>query len=231
MSQTPDLQCSIVRVQVGRLQTLADSEGELWTTAIHKQAVLDPVEIVDRGLAGDEHTGGRIDYDRAICCHPIAHYRFWTAYFRREFPLGIFGENLTLNGMMDEDLCIGDVFQCGTAILQVTQPRTPCYKQSKRLNIPNFVKLIEQTNRRGFLLRVLQPGWVQVGDSFTLLERPCPDAPLLYVNTRFFDRDFSRDYTTCRWLADLSPLARDWREKAEQRATQEMQAVARAHAT
>lgn len=206
---------TVLNIQVGRIQTRLDAQGCPWTTAIYKERVIDSIEAAMTGLVGDEHTGERIDFDRAICCHSIAHYRFWSAYFRRPFPIGIFGENLTLDGGLDEDLCIGDIFQCGTAIFQVTQPRTPCYKQAKRLEIPQFVKLIEQTNRRGFLLRVLEPGIIQSGQSFTMIERPYPDASLIYVNRKFFEKD---DPEAISWLAHLAPLAHDWRAKAAARA-------------
>lgn len=210
----PSLSWSVVNVQVGRLQTLIETNGDTWTTAIHKQAVLEPIDITPAGLLGDEHTCKQVDFDRAICCHSLAHYRFWAAYFRRPFPIGMFGENLTIDGALDEDVCVGDIFQCGTAVVQVTQPRTPCQTQARRVGIHNFVKLIEQTNRRGFLMRVLEPGVMQVGQPLTLLERPYPDAPLLYVNYKFFDRE---DIEACGWLATLPPLASEWREKAAAR--------------
>lgn len=210
----PSCSWSVVNVQMGRLQTLIEANGDTWTTAIHKQAITETAEVSWAGLVGDEHTGKRVDHDRAICCHSLAHYRFWASYFRRPFPIGLFGENLTVDGALDEDVCIGDIFRCGTVVMQVTQPRTPCQTQARRVGIHNFVKLVEQTNRRGFLMRVLEPGMLQVGQPLELIDRPYPDAPLLYVNYKFFDRE---DNDACGWLAALPPLAADWREKAAAR--------------
>jgi len=199
----------VLHVQTGRVRTQIDDTGSPWETAIYKEAVTTPINIGTLGLEGDERTG--YDADRALCCQSVDNYRYWSAYFRRDFPLGTFGENLVLEGYTDDSVCIGDVIRCGTALLQIAQSRTPCYKQAKKIGVPGFVKLIEQTQRRGFLLRVLEAGTFQVGDPFETVDRPNPDAPLLYVNQRFFGKP---DAETLRWLADLEPLAHDWRSEA-----------------
>lgn len=197
---------AVVQVQRGRVKDRLDQDGKSWETAIYKKAVMEPIEIGLGGLAGDQQTG--VDADRAVCAHSLAHYKFWQSYFSRRIPVGLFGENLTIDGAIDEEVCVGDVIRCGTVVMQVTQPRVPCYKQAKRLGEPRFVKLIEQTNRRGFLLRVLEPGTLQVGNRFKLIERPYPRANLLYVNRIRFERT---DPDAMRWLAALPPLAHDWR--------------------
>jgi MOSC domain-containing protein YiiM len=202
---------AVVHVQVGKLEDRIEPDGSIWTTAIYKKSVTTPIDVINTGLVGDEHTGGGYDVDRAICCQSLAHYRFWRSYFRRDFPLGTFGENIILDGFLDEDVCIGDVIRCGTALMQVTQSRTPCSKQAKKIGEPNFVKLIEQTQRRGFLLRVLEPGTLCVGDTFELIERPHPEAPMLYVNRMYFEK---KDREAMQFLADLEPLAHDWRSDA-----------------
>lgn len=202
---------AVVHVQVGQLEERTETDGSTWTTAIYKKSVTTPIEVTKNGLVGDEHTGVGYDVDRAVCCQSLAHYRFWRSYFRRDFPPGTFGENIILDGFLDEDVCIGDVIRCGTALMQVTQSRTPCYKQAKKIGEPNFVKLIEQTQRRGFLLRVLEPGTLCVGDTFELTERPHPEAPMLYVNRLYFEK---KDREAMQFLADLEPLAHDWRSDA-----------------
>lgn len=202
----------VLHIQTGKVRAHIDHAGIPWETGIYKETVDTPIEISTLGLDGDERTG--YDVDRALCCQSADNYRFWSAYFRQDFPLGTFGENVVLEGYQDETICIGDVIRCGTALLQITQPRTPCYKQAKKINVPDFVKLIEQTNRRGFLLRVLEPGRFMVGDMFETIERPHPDAPVLYVNRIFFSKP---DRETLQWLTELEPFAHDWREKAAER--------------
>lgn len=201
-------------VQAGRLEDHVHG-GKTWRTAIYKAPLAGPVEVRADGIVGDGNSGAVRDMDRALCAHPLAHYAFWRAYFRRDIPDGFFGENLTLDGLVDEDVCVGDVIRCGTAVLQVTQPRTPCYKQDRKLGVSGFTKLLLQTGKIGFLLRVLEPGTIQTGDAFALVERPHPDANLVFVNRAFYMRD---DAAAARELAALAPLAHDWKAAFAERA-------------
>jgi MOSC domain-containing protein YiiM len=200
-------------IQAGRLEE-RQYEHKTWTTAIYKQPLAGPVEVDRYGIVGDEHTGDGPDLDRAVCFHPLAHYRFWQAYFRREIPIGFFGENLTLDGLVDEDVCVGDIIRCGSAVFEITQPRTPCYKQARKLGVPEFVKLILQTGKPGFLARVLQPGTIETGAAFELVERPCPQANLAFVQRAMYDDDRA----VARELSQLAPLAADWRATFAKRA-------------
>ena len=200
-------------IQAGKLQDLPYKDTT-WSTAIYKQPLAGQVEVDRYGIVGDEHTGNGPNLDRAVCFHPLAHYRFWAAYFRRDIPIGFFGENLTLDGLVDEDVCVGDIIRCGSVVFEITQPRTPCFKQARKLGVPDFVKLILQTGKPGFLARVLQPGAIAVGDAFELVERPCPEANLVFVNRAMYDDDPS----AARELALLGPLAEDWRAKFAERA-------------
>ena len=202
----------VLHIQTGKVRTHLDETNTPWETAIYKDPVTTPIAITARGLDGDERTG--YDVDRALCCQSIDNYRYWRSYFRRDFPIGTFGENIVLESYTDDSVYIGDIVRVGTALLQITQSRTPCYKQAKKIGVPQFVKLIEQTQRRGFLLRVLEPGTFMVGDTFETIERPRPDAPLLYVNHTFFGKP---DRETLQWLADLEPLAHDWHDEALER--------------
>ncbi len=202
----PSLSWRTLHIQTGKVETYLDEDGNPWETGIYKQVVTDPIHVTKTGLAGDERTG--IDLDRAVCVHAEGHYRFWESYFNRTFPLGTFGENITLDGGLDEFVCVGDIYQLGSTVMQVTQPRTPCYKQAKKIGVPTFVKLIEATRRRGFLMRVLEEGVITVGDAMTLIERPCPSASLIYVNRLYLEKN---DPQHIAWLAALEPLAHDWR--------------------
>lgn len=201
----------VKRVQVGRVKTHIDEDGKPWETAIYKDRVETPIEVKKLGLVGDERTG--YDLDRALCFVSLNHYHFWEAYFGREFPLGTFGENLTLLGGVDQRVCIGDIYQIGSVVMQVTQPRTPCYKQAKKIGEPKFVKLIESTHRRGFLVRILQEGSLAVKDYVTLVERPHPTANIVYVNRIVTEHS---DVRLMEWLANMDELAHDWRKKMQQ---------------
>jgi MOSC domain-containing protein YiiM len=195
------------RVQIGQVRTHIDEQGKPWDTAIYKESVEAPIEVKTLGLVGDERTG--YDPDRALCLVSTDHYKFWKAYFGRHFALGIFGENLTVRGAVDHEVCIGDIYQIGSVIMQVTQPRMPCYKQAKKIGEPKFVKLIESTHRRGFLVRILQEGVLTVNDRIHLLERLHPKANLVYVNRIAFEGSSPADI---EWLASMDELAHDWRK-------------------
>ena len=206
---------SVRLIQAGKLQDLPYKDAT-WPTAIYKQPLAGRVEVDRYGIVGDEHTGDGPDLDRAVCFHPLAHYRFWAAYFRRDIPIGFFGENLTLDGLVDEDICVGDVIRSGSVLFEITQPRTPCFKQARKLGVPDFVKLILQTGKPGFLARVLQPGQIAVGDAFELIDRPHPEANLVFVQRAKYADDLDR----ARELAALPALAHDWRAKFAERAAQ-----------
>jgi MOSC domain-containing protein YiiM len=200
-------------IQAGKLQDLSYKDST-WSTAIYKQPLQGQVQVDRYGIVGDQHTGDGPDLDRAVCFHPLAHYRFWSAYFRRDIPIGFFGENVTLEGLADEDVCVGDIIRCGSALFEITQPRTPCFKQARKLGVPDFAKLILQTGKPGFLARVLQPGTIGVGDAFELIERPCPAANLVFVQRA----KYADDPAMARELAQLAPLAHDWRADFAKRA-------------
>ena len=106
-------------IQAGQPQEMPYKDTT-WPTAIYKQPLAGRVAVKRYGIVGDQHTGDGPNLDRAVCFHSLAHYRFWSAYFRRDIPIGFFGENLTLDGLADEDVCIGDVIRCGSVLFEIT---------------------------------------------------------------------------------------------------------------
>ncbi|HMP41546.1 MAG TPA: MOSC domain-containing protein [Roseiflexaceae bacterium] len=203
----------MLRVQAGKLQDIPFADG-VWTTAIYKMALDGSVVIEHNGIVGDEHTGSGPDPERALCCCPADHYTHWRAALGIELPLGIFGENLTLAGVTEHTACIGDTLRCGSTLLQVSQPRMPCYKQARRIGQPDFVKQIMESGRLGFLLRVLTPGSFQPDDALTLVDRPHPDVPVAAVVRAFCAPE---DLAAARQLADLALLAPEWRKEFARR--------------
>lgn len=203
----------ILRVQAGTLQDIAFTGG-VWSTAIYKAALDGPIVVEPSGIVGDEHTGSGPDLERALCCCPADHYTHWRAALGLELPLGIFGENLTLAEITEDDACIGDTLRCGTALLQVSQPRMPCYKQARRIGRPDFVKQIMESGRLGFLLRVLTPGSFQADDALTLVDRPHPDVPVAAVVRAF---RAPKDLAAARRLHGLALLAPEWRKEFAKR--------------
>jgi ferredoxin-NADP reductase/MOSC domain-containing protein YiiM len=143
--------------------------GKTVTTGIYKEPVSDRVMVYALNVQGDGQAdrkvhGGR---DMAVYAYPFEHYKFWEETLGRPgFPFGQFGENLTVEGLSEETVRIGDVFRVGDALLQVTQPRIPCYKLALRMGEgANFPKRFQDSGRLGFYLRVIEEGEIGAGDA------------------------------------------------------------------
>jgi MOSC domain-containing protein YiiM len=163
----------VLSVNVGMPSThLIDDR--LVTTGIFKWPASGPIKVTRLGLAKDGQAnqpnhGGP---DQALSVYSIDHYRFWGERFGRDdFSHGVFGENLTVEGMNETEVCIGDVFAIGTTTLQVTHPRIPCFRLSYRLGLPLFHEEQLESGRIGYLLRVLHEGEITADDRVRLIQR------------------------------------------------------------
>jgi MOSC domain-containing protein YiiM len=141
-------------------------------SAMVKTPVDGPVPLGPLGLPGDahvyEHHGGP-DMALLVCSHD--HHAFWRARGLELPDAGAFGENLTVDGLVEDDVWLGDTFGVGTAVVQVTQPRTPCYKLAARFGRKDVGVLMQQRGATGYLLRVLEPGTIAAGDELRLVAR------------------------------------------------------------
>ncbi|MHB1359192.1 MAG: MOSC domain-containing protein [Rhodocyclaceae bacterium] len=171
--------CNVDAVFVGAVAVLADDSR---SSAIVKTAVTGPVRLSDTGLAGDTHAdlqahGGP---DKALHLFPAEHYARLLAAFpaaRNLLPGGL-GENITTRGLTEDTVCIGDIFALGAARLQVTQPRTPCWKIDRRTGCEGVAAYIAEHGCTGWHYRVLEPGTLAAGDRLVHLERPAGAVPL-----------------------------------------------------
>jgi MOSC domain-containing protein YiiM len=148
--------------------------GRPGRSAINKRPVAGPVAVGPLGLDGDEcadkqHHGG---LEQAIYVYAREDLDWWTEQLARELPNGIFGENLTTSGISVTTALIGEIWQVGTAVVQVTSPRVPCETFKSWLDEPHWVKRFANAGRTGAYLRVLAEGTVQAGDELTVLSRP-----------------------------------------------------------
>ena len=151
--------------------------GHYWQTAFFKYPVAGPVALGRFNVAGDRQADQRVHGgpDQAVLAYAADHYPLWRAELGLpDMGPGGFGENFTVAGQSEADVCIGDVYQLGDAIVQVSQPRGPCYKISWRWNRPDLLARVEATGRHGWYLRVLQEGTVQAGLDLVRLARPNP---------------------------------------------------------
>lgn len=149
-------------------------------TGIYKKPVAGPVIAKRLGMTGDEQADLSVHggWDKAVYAYPAEHYRFWQEQrlraLRRDEALapGAMGENLTIEGLLETDVWIGDRLRIGQALLEVTEPRSPCYKFGVRMGFPQAVKMMVQSGATGFYLKVLQEGAIEAGDAITLLPGP-----------------------------------------------------------
>jgi ferredoxin-NADP reductase/MOSC domain-containing protein YiiM len=145
-------------------------QGKTVHTAIWKAPVQGPRMVRRLNIDGDGqgdlagHGGER----RAVFVYQMDSYRFWQSQLRRnDFAYGQFGENFTVDGLSDAEVCIGDHYRIGTALFEVTQPRVTCYRLGIRLNEPEMAALVVKHGRPGFYFRVLDEGKVEAGDEIT----------------------------------------------------------------
>lgn len=186
--------------------------GKDITTGIGKRPVSEPARLGMLGFEGDgvadkKHHGGR---DKAVCVYSTEHYRFWEEALGIELPPAPFGENFSVSDLYEEDICIGDIFQAGTALVQVSQPRQPCKTLAARYGRNDMVKLVVGSGRTGFYFRVLQEGVVKRGDVLTIRERDPHKITVSFANS-IFHHDKKNCEAIKRILA-LPSLSASWRD-------------------
>lgn len=200
----------LISVNLGKAQAIAAKSGQ---TGIYKSGQEGPVWITALGLAGDticdtENHGG---VDQAVYVFGAPDYAWWSKTLERELLPGTFGENLTVSDLESATLAIGDRLLVGEVVLEITAPRIPCVTLATRMGDPAFAKRFREAERPGVYCRVLQEGYLQVGDAVTL--EPYTGEPLSALE---MFRDFYKarldEATLRRYLA--APIAvRDRVEK------------------
>ena len=192
-----------------------DIDGRRYQTGIYKRHVMGRVWLGRLGLDGD----GQADLqahggpNRAVYCYPHENYPYWAAELAREdFHYGQFGENLTLLGLLENTVCVGDSFRIGEAVIQVSQPRAPCYKLAGAMGIPGFEKTFLRANRIGFYARVLEEGFVEAGDPIQLIERDAVGMTVAEVNAALY---LDKQPSAAERALQIEALSPGWRRSFE----------------
>ncbi|MET1004660.1 MAG: MOSC domain-containing protein [Propionibacteriaceae bacterium] len=203
----------VLSVQVGGPKTYSWLGREL-VTSIFKEPVDGPVRVVHDNLEGDDQSdrkshGGA---DKAVYAYAREDEDWWETELGRPLPNGLFGENLTTTGLDLTNAYIGQAWQIGTAVLQVTEPRTPCWKLGLKLGDPLFPRRAAASRRPGVLLRILVEGVLQAGDAVVLGPPPAHGVTAAAINRIYYgeDRDLGPIYST-------PELAAHWRTWADHR--------------
>lgn len=188
-------------------------------SAVGKSPVTKRLSIGPLGLDGDEqadldHHGG---VDKAIHHYPHDHYSFWHEELAEHVLLdaaGAFGENISTTGLTEEEVCIGDRFRLGTALVEISQGRQPCWKMGHRFGVKSMPAKMVTTGKCGWYYRVIEAGDACVGDTLEFIERPCPDWPVALVFRLLIAGEAKGRPSLIAALAELGPLADNWRERA-----------------
>ncbi|MGG1674826.1 MOSC domain-containing protein [Neobacillus sp. NRS-1170] len=179
-----------------------------WTSAIFKEPVEGPIRVGTTNLTGDgqgdqEHHGGP---EKAVLGYSLENYTYWQKElgFTQVLPGGM-GENFLMATINEETIAIGDTFQIGEAVVQVSQPRQPCWKPARRFKIKNLALLMQNTGKTGWYFRVIKEGLVEAGQTFTLIDRPFPQWTIAKCNQILHGKEQNfaemRELTQCELLA------------------------------
>lgn len=212
----------IVSVSVGMprehgVAGAANPMERAWITGFFKEPVAGPVRVGATNLDGDGQADLRVHGgpDKAVLLYAAAHYPAWNEELGFAMPFGAFGENLTVEGMTEADVCIGDVLEAGTARLQVSQPRGPCWKIARRWKIRDLSARVQRTGRTGWYVRVLREGVLQAGDAVVVAQRPHPEWSVALA-TELLRPGNGREAEAAA-LAALPELADSWRAVVQYR--------------
>lgn len=218
----------VVSVNIASAFKMVPHAGASEPTGHFKKPVYAPVMARTLGLDGDlqadkVHHGGP---DQALYVISTAITRDWAKLLARaEFHPGAFGENLTVDGLLDDDVCIGDTYRFGARpspsepngpLVQVTSPRVPCFKLACAMNDPDFPKKFLATCRVGFYLRVLEEGPIAAGDPIQLIDRDEAHFSVRdLTNLAYFDRD---NRAANAKASKIEALPEGWRTRFAERA-------------
>jgi MOSC domain-containing protein YiiM len=203
----------VVSLNVGKPREIK-WRGRVVTTGIFKDPVTDVRAVRRFNIDGDGQAdltvhGGK---DKAIYAYPIEHYDFWrNEWARADYPWGLFGENLSTNGLLEDTVCIGDEFRVGTARLVVTQPRMPCYKLGIRFGDPEIIERFLKSRRPGIYFGIVDEGQIGPGDSIELVSTDPRRLSVVEVLDLILDSSPSED--RLRRALSVPSLADDWRKE------------------
>ena len=203
----------VQQVSVGKINTVFGFE-----TALDKQQATARIFLSEVGLQGDEcadpkHHGG---VERALHQYPAEHYAYWQSQFPdRGWQAPGMGENISTVGMKEHTVCIGDRYQWGEAIIEISQPRSPCYKLNIRWNAEGMSEQMQQLSYCGWLYRVIQTGYVSQDDDLVLLSRDESALTVKQVADYFFNDPLNAD--SLAKIVASDKLTQKWRDTAEKR--------------
>ncbi|WP_263144451.1 MOSC domain-containing protein [Pseudomonas sp. RIT-PI-AD] len=196
----------------------AEELGGGLCSAMDKRRVEHRLWLWPQGLGGDEQGDPRFHGgpERALHHYPAEHYAYW----RRRYPqvawdAPAFGENLSTLGLTEDHVCIGDLFRWGGALLQVSQPRSPCYRLNRHWTLLDLPREVQDAGRCGWFYRVIKPGFVSYAEPFELVQRSYPGLSVAQALRHYYHYPLER--VGLQQLRDCAALSTRWRETAKRR--------------
>ena len=190
-------------------------------SAIAKRQLEGPVAVGLEGLGEDRQADTKVHGgpDRALLHYASEHYAHWRQTLPTTDPdhwrPAAFGENLAATGLTEAEVCIGDRLRIGDVLLEVSQPRSPCWKIEQHSGVADLVERVRRSARSGWFYRIIEPGALRAGDAIETLERPHPDWPLARLWT--LRQAEQPDPGELAEAAALPPLSPHWRDKYRRR--------------
>ncbi len=190
--------------------------GKEFITGMCKKSVSGSLSLMKQGFEGDgvgdrKHHGG---IDKAVCVYSLDYYGCWEKELGVKMPEAAFGENFSVSGLKEDDICIGDIFKVGSAVVQVSQPRQPCRTLAARYGREDLVKLMVDSDRTGFYFRVLEEGRVKAGDRLDLVEQDARRVSVVFANHIFHHDRKNRE--GIEKVLTVSALSESWRKSFQE---------------
>tara|TARA_Y100000588_G_scaffold389795_1_gene493517 strand:- start:572 stop:1210 length:639 start_codon:yes stop_codon:yes gene_type:complete len=208
----------LVSINIARPQTISFDKGKKkYRTGIYKRPVTGKIFLEENGFQGDgvgdtRFHGGK---DLAVCCYFINHYKFWESELNRELKPGAFGENLSLKGIDETKINIGDQYCLGDAEIEVSQPRQPCHKLNKVFNLQAMACKVQTTGFTGCYFRVKKTGWVKPDSEIIKIKTGEENISIESINVLMFKE--KKNMNLLRKVVALEALSIEWREKFQKR--------------
>src|SRR5690625_1092500 len=213
----------IKQVRTGKVKQMGSEHAKdvmdrKWESGIFKQEREGKIWLSKTNLEADEvaDTKAHGGPEKALFAYPVIHYPYWQEDLQmEEIGPGAFGENLVMEGTDEFSTFIGDTYRFGEAIIQVSQPRRPCWKPARRFKVLDFALRIQNSGKTGWYYRVLQEGYVEAGLELELIERPYPQWSIAAANEVMYIK--KSDLHLAYELASCSLLAPNWKRSLQKR--------------
>lgn len=211
------------KIFIGKVKQMGDSKAtkamdKPWESGIFKDEYDEKIWLGKTGFAGDE-VGDKKNHggpEKAVFAYPIKHYKYWKEELEVEsIDIGGMGENFAVLEMDEFTVCIGDTYKIGDAVIQVSQPRQPCWKPARRFGVIDLALRIQNSGRTGWYFRVLQEGDVISGIDLELIERPYPQWSIAACNEVM--HMYKDDLRLADDLASCDLLATNWKRTLNKR--------------